>query len=59
MLACIGVSIVLVVVFNVVLVVLNDSRVVSIELEGNGLPIFIESHVGIDQCLRYSVHRCL
>jgi len=41
-------SIVLVVVFNVVLVILDDGGVFSIELEGNGLPVFIESHVGID-----------
>jgi len=36
-------SIILVVVFNVVLDILDDSCVVSIELEGDWLPIFIES----------------
>ena len=51
-------SVVLVVVFNVVLGRLDDSRVISMELEGNGLPIFIELCM-IDRFLRYSVRRCL
>jgi len=52
-------SVVLVVVFTVVLVILDDSHVVNVEREGDGLPVFIESCSGIDQCLHYSVRRCL
>jgi len=49
-------SLVLVVVLDIVLVVFDDSHFVSIELEGDGLPVFNESRVGVDRCLRYSVY---
>ncbi len=43
-----GMSVVLVVVFNIVLLVFDNSCFIIIELEGDELPMFIESCGGVN-----------